>query len=103
MEADHECEAKDNCVSEILDDVDEAMDDADGPQPVACNDCLQGKSLTVFCNDNCAKSNIASHRMEVHGLKSDDDDTGGLVTSLSEITQKVMEQANPGLTFSSLQ
>ncbi|KAK5998844.1 hypothetical protein PT974_01228 [Cladobotryum mycophilum] len=96
VEAEHDCEAGDHCVQFFDEDV--VMENGVASATFACKDCYDEKRAALFCSERCAYSNIGEHRQRMHG--------GGmtiaieipdLILALTDIVERVLQQANPGL------
>lgn len=99
-EAQHDCEAGNNCVQNYDEDVE--MDDAD-PKMVVCKECLDIKEITPYCSENCAVQNLAGHRLLKHEVKTAAEEVQSLVSPLKEVVESILKDKNPGLTLSSVE
>lgn len=75
------------------------MGDSGTDKPVVCTDCLESKTLALYCCERCAVENLAWHRQEKHGAKLAAADSGSLFQPLSEALDAVLVKENPGLQF----
>ncbi|KAH7304993.1 hypothetical protein B0I35DRAFT_454508 [Stachybotrys elegans] len=94
----HDCKAGDNCIQERDDDVSMTGDSTDSP--VVCVQCVEGKKLSIYCSDRCARENMSSHRLSEHADKESSGPPSTLTTPLSEVLDKTLKKDNPGLQAS---
>lgn len=73
-------------------------DDTNGP--VACDECLREKRVTIFCSPRCAFQNLRPHWESRHGARIQSDDAQGSVTPMHEVYEKTMKEINPGVAYS---
>lgn len=89
VEKSHPCDAGDKCAQ--LQDEDVDMDENNREPAV----CITGNKVTLFCTEKCGKQNAGS----IDGLASDAQSS---MLPLREAVNKMMEEENKGLAFTTL-
>ncbi|KAF4333651.1 hypothetical protein FBEOM_12521 [Fusarium beomiforme] len=95
-ELEHDCESGDRCVQ--YEDEDIEMEDW-SRNTVACKECLDQNTDTLYCSIGCAAANLARHRHEKHGLKTATYEIKKLAVPIWDVTEKALKEANPGLKY----
>lgn len=90
MEKNHPCDAGDKCAQ--LQDEDVDMDE-DNREPAVC---IDGNKITLFCTEKCGKQNVGN----INGHTGDS--PASKVILLADAVNKVMEEENQGLKFTTL-
>jgi hypothetical protein len=76
------------------------MGDSGTDKPVVCSECLEAKTLALYCCERCAVENLARHRQERHEGKAASAESGSsMFQPLSEALDAVLVKENPGLQF----